>query len=154
MSQVPFVLSEVEGRPSTSLRTNGSFSSDCPSTIFILPMPLLSLGEPFDCSGDALGAGGVLLRVGDPVEIVAPRARAEAVERRLGLGTGIQRGGEFGVKLGRRLGLMLDLARRWGGRCKLDRLTDQRVELRVGRQVGDGGPPPELAHRPAARLAA
>ena len=87
--------------------------------------------------GDALGPGLVLLGLGDPVEIVAPRRRREAVERGLGLGIGVERLGEVGVELGRRLGLMLDLARCRRGRGQLRRFADQRVELGIGRQVVD-----------------
>src|SRR6476646_10119011 len=82
------------------------------STILILPVTSFAFSEPFDRSRDALLARRVLLRLGDPFEIVALRRWRKAIEYRLGFRRVRERLGEFRMQLRRRLGLMLGLARR------------------------------------------
>ncbi len=88
------------------------------SAILIFPVPPLALGEPFDGGRDALGAGGVLLGLGDPFEIVAlwPRAGSRRASP-LPWGSLSSAAANSGMELGRRLGFMLELAGRRGGRA-------------------------------------
>src|SRR4051794_13688055 len=62
----------------------------------VLPVQRLAGGEPFDRLCDTALAGGVGLRLGDPLEILALVARAERVEGCLRRGDLLQRGGEVG----------------------------------------------------------
>src|SRR5687768_13347093 len=56
------------------------------------------------------------------------------------------------MKLGRRLGPMLDLSRRGRGFGQFGGLTDQRVQLGIGWQIVDRGQLAELPHCVAARF--
>src|SRR5207253_7866170 len=63
--------------------------------LHVLPVPRLALGHPFDRGVQALAARLVRLRLGDPLQVLALVARAEALERRPRLRALLQRGSEL-----------------------------------------------------------
>src|SRR5262245_9150648 len=77
------------------------------SAVLVLPVALLALGEPGDRRRESPLARRILLRVPEPVDVLAPLRRGEAFVSRARLRVLRERGDKIGGRLRRRLALLL-----------------------------------------------